>query len=140
MSTFFQSFGFAFRGLADAWRSERNFRVQCAYAATTLGLLVWLRPDAASGLLVFLGLAVLLAAELMNSALERAVDLSVTEFHPLARMAKDLAASSVLLVAIATAVVNLWVIGSLIAAGLQVGLAALLLGLGTFRFAGGGMR
>jgi diacylglycerol kinase len=139
--TFIQSFGFAFRGLADAWRSERNFRVQCGYAAVMLGLGLWLRPEASSGLLVVLGMAVLLAAELMNSAVERAVDLAATEFHPLARTAKDLAASSVLLIAMTTAVINLWVLGSLMSApAQQLAYGLLLTGLTVGRFTGGGLR
>jgi diacylglycerol kinase len=104
-------------------------------------LLVWLRPDQASALVVLLGLTVLLAAELMNSALERTVDLCVTDFHPLARIAKDLAASSVLLIAMATAVINLWVIGGLMAArSEQLALAAVFVGLGLVRFVRGEKR
>jgi undecaprenol kinase len=139
--TFVQSFGFAFRGLADAWREERNFRVQCGYAVLTLILGLWLRPPVPLALLVGLAMTLLLAAELMNSALERAIDLSVTEFHPLARSAKDLAASSVLLVAIGTAVINLWVLGGLMltpGACLGYGLSLLLVLLR--RFAPGGVR
>lgn len=137
--TFVQSFGFAFRGLSDAWRHERNFRVQCAYTACTVGLAAWLKPAAGSTLLVMLAMAVLLAAELMNSAIERAVDLSVSEFHPLARTAKDLAASSVLLVAMTTAVINLWTFGSLVMApGSKLAFAAFLLGVGRLRFGGPG--
>ena len=133
--TLIDSFGFAFRGLADAWRHERNFRIQCVYLAGVLALLAWLRPDPPSALVVVLAMATLLAAELMNSALERAVDLSVSEFHPLARTAKDLAASSVLLIAMTTAVINLWVVGSLVLAqGSKLAFAAFLLGANVLRF------
>jgi diacylglycerol kinase len=135
-----RSFGFAFRGLSDAWRCERNFRIQCAYALATAGLLVWLRPEATSALLVLLAMTLLLAAELMNSAVERAVDLSVQGFHPLARLAKDLAASSVLLTAVATAVINLWVIGSLIAPSSQLAFSAFVLAVAGLRFGRGGIR
>lgn len=135
--TFIQSFGFAFRGLSDAWRHERNFRVQCVYGFGTLALGVWLRPSASLALLVMLAMSVLLAAELMNSALERAVDLSVSEFHPLARSAKDLAASSVLLVAMATAVINLLVFAPLLVGqGAKLGLVVCLLSVERVRFGG----
>lgn len=135
--TVVDSFGFAFRGLASAWRHERNFRIQCVYLAFVLGLLAWLRPDPASTLVVILAMTTLLAAELMNSALERAVDLSVSEFHPLAALAKDLAASSVLLIAMTTAVINLWVVGNMVLAqGSKVAFAAFLLGMNAVRFRG----
>lgn len=135
--SFLGSFVFAFRGLGSAWAQERNFRVQCAYAAGVGGLLLWLRPDPVSGLLVVLVMTILLAAELMNSALERTVDLCVSEFHPLAGSAKDLAASSVLVVAVASAAINLRVFFPLVGAPSQPGFAALLLGALVWRFGRG---
>lgn len=138
--TFLASFGFAFRGLAEGWRQERNFRIQCGYALLVAVLLGFCKPDAALALLVGVAVAVLLAAELMNSALERAVDLCVREFHPLARSAKDLAAGSVLLLAITSALVNLAVFGHGFGPALQ---GALAFAMGAFlwtRFASGGRR
>lgn len=127
--SFLGSFAFAFRGLANAWRTERNFRVQCAYGGVVGALLLFLKPDPTLSLLVVLSMMALLAAELMNSALERAVDLCVSEFHPLAGSAKDLAASSVLVVAMATAVANLWVFLPLIAGPSRSAFAVFLAGL-----------
>ena len=108
------SFAVAFRGLAEAWAKERNFRVQIAYAAVALGLLLWLKPEVSQSLVVVLGLFGLLSAELMNTAVERVVDLVVGDFHPLARSAKDIAAGAVLVFAIGTAVVNLIVFAPLL--------------------------
>ena len=49
----------------------------------------------------------MLALELMNSAVERVVDLLTTERHPLAKQAKDLAAGAVLIYAIGSAIIGL---------------------------------
>ena len=135
--SFLGSFGFAFRGLAEGWRCERNFRVQCGYFVVVLALLAWLKPGSEAVLPVLLAMGLLLAAELMNSALERTVDLVVQEFHPLARSAKDLAAASVLVVAIATAVLNLWVLLPLLSPHLQGGLATAIVGTLWARFGSG---
>ncbi len=135
--SFLGSFAFAFQGLASAWAQERNFRVQCLYTAGVAGLSLWTRPEPVLSLLVLLVMATLLGAELMNSAVERAVDLCVSEFHPLARSAKDLAAASVLVVAMASAVVNLWVFLPLLPTDGAAVPAALLLGLLGWRFGRG---
>ena len=55
--------------------------------------------------------ALVLSLELMNGALEAAVDLASPELHPLAKFAKDAAAGAVLLAALISVVVGLWVLG-----------------------------
>ena len=112
--SFLGSFGFAFQGLREGWVQERNFRVQCAYALSVVLLLLVFRPEFSHSLLVVFALSCLLTAELFNSALERLVDLAVDDYHPLARAAKDLSASAVLMVAMSTALLNLLVFGSLL--------------------------
>ena len=94
------SFRSAALGLRQAWRSERNFRVQCAsgWAALGAAALAGL-PRGADALLLALVGAVL-GMEAMNSALEAAVDLASPGRHPLAGAAKDLAAGAVLAVAL----------------------------------------
>jgi diacylglycerol kinase len=94
------SFRSAALGLRQAWRSERNFRVQCAFGWAALGAaaLVGL-PRGADALLLALVGAVL-GMEAMNSALEAAVDLASPGRQPLAGAAKDLAAGAVFAVAL----------------------------------------
>lgn len=135
-STLVQSFGFAFRGLSEAYRRERNFRIQCAYALMMVGLILWLRPEPVQILIVVVAMGVLLAFELSNSAVERLVDLVSSVPHPLAGLAKDLAASAVLVVAVMTAVVNILVIGPLLDAAQGVAYYSLVLGLIAIRFRG----
>ena len=109
-----KSFEVAFRGIGEAWSRERNFRIQVLYAVVIAGLLLWLRPDRLEALLLGLALAALLSAELMNTALERAVDLVTQTHHPLARSAKDIAAGAVLVVAIGAALLSLLVFAPLL--------------------------
>jgi diacylglycerol kinase len=94
------SFRRAADGLRQAWRSERNLRVQCAagWAVLGAGALAGL-PRAAEAILGGLVGAVL-GMETLNSALEAAIDLVSPAPHPLAGAAKDLAAGAVLAVSL----------------------------------------
>lgn len=131
------SFEVAFRGMGEAWSRERNFRVQLGYTVVVMGLLLWLRPERTEALLVGLSLFVLLSAELMNTALERTVDLAMSDQHPLARSAKDIAAGSVLMIAIGSGLLSLSVLAPYLPLNSLVALLGLQLGVVAFRFTGG---
>lgn len=91
----------ALAGLAFAYRSQRNLRIQAALglcAGITASLLP-LGPMALAFLVLVIG--AVLAAELLNTALEAAVDLASPTLHPLAKTAKDVAAGAVLLLSLA---------------------------------------
>jgi len=94
-------------GVARAWRGERNLRFQCAagYAVLLLGL--WTGLSGPELALLCLTVAGVLAAEMVNTAVERVVDLaSASSYHPLARTAKDIAAGAVLVTAVAALAVG----------------------------------
>ncbi len=131
------SFEVAFRGMAEAWSRERNFRVQVAYTAVVMGLLIWLRPERAEALLVGISLFALLSAELMNTALERTVDLAMTDHHPLARSAKDIAAGSVLMIAIGSGLLSLSVLAPHLPLNSLIAFTGFQLGVMTLRFTRG---
>lgn len=89
-----RSFRFAMQGFRTAVRTERNIRIMLAggVLAVTLGLV--LKLDLASWAIVMVCCGVVLAAELINTAIETVVDLVSPEFHPLAGRAKDIAAAA----------------------------------------------
>ncbi len=103
-----RSFGFAWMGVARTWRTEQNFRIEVAVGALALLLGLVLRVNLVPILLCCL---TVLSLEIMNSALEAAVNLASPEFHPLARRAKDAAAGAVLLAAVGSIFVGLLVLG-----------------------------
>jgi undecaprenol kinase len=90
------AFGFAFAGLAAAWRSQRNLRIHAAIAAIVLVAGAFLRLPALGWAVIVLAIALVIAAELANTAIEALVDLVSPEEHPLAKRAKDVAAAGVL--------------------------------------------
>jgi undecaprenol kinase len=89
--------GFALRGLAHALRTQSSVRIQAAAAALALLALIALRPAAVWWALVLLASAAVLAAELLNTAIEQLAD----ELHPAEspgiRIVKDCAAAGVLI-------------------------------------------
>ncbi|MBI3451504.1 MAG: diacylglycerol kinase [Rhodospirillales bacterium] len=100
-----QRLGFAFAGIRAAWNGESSFRQQCIAAGGVLALLVWLRPAPLWWAIILLTIGAVLAAELLNTALERTVDHLHPASHPAIKIAKDCAAGAVLVLsAIAVAV------------------------------------
>ncbi len=102
------AFGYAWAGIGHAWRHQPNFRIECAIGALALTLAWWLEAGLAPVLMMS---ALVLALEMVNSALEAAVDLASPEWHPLAKVAKDAAAGATLVAAIFSALVGLAVMG-----------------------------
>ncbi len=109
MGTKGRSFGqrlrFARNGIAAAWREEASFRWQVAAAAAVVALLVLARPGALWSSVLLVLVALVLAAELFNTALERVIDRLHPEYHPDLEVAKDCAAAAVLVLSIGAAIV-----------------------------------
>lgn len=97
---FFRRFRFAFAGIGVACRNEANFRIQLGIAFVVLCGLLVLRPDAVWWALAALAASAVLAAELMNSAVERLADMISDEHDPRIGALKDIAAGGVLLAAV----------------------------------------
>ena len=101
----FLSFGHALRGLVEVTARERNMKIH-VLAGTAVGLLaaeVSLPP--ASRLALLLAVALVVAAEMGNSALEALVDLHGREIREEARRVKDAAAGGVLVLALGAVLV-----------------------------------
>lgn len=102
------AFRFALRGLRLTFAAEANVRVHLAMAEIVVYLAVVEGLGAARWAVLILAIALVLALELVNTAVERAVDLTVGERQErLAAAAKDAAAGAVLLGALGAAAVGL---------------------------------
>jgi undecaprenol kinase len=91
---------FAGAGLAHAVRAERSLRTQLAALVLVVGVLAYLRPPALWWGLASLCAALVLAAELFNTAIEHLADHLHPELHPQIRIVKDCAAAAVLCAAL----------------------------------------
>lgn len=104
-------FWFAVHGIVHAMRTERNMRIHLV-ASLLVGIFILWLPTSKLENIILLGWVVLVVAlELMNTAIERAVDLVTKEIDPLAKQAKDVAAGSVLVAAIGAAITALFIFG-----------------------------
>jgi diacylglycerol kinase len=80
-------------------------------AAAACGLAAWLHISRAEWSVLILTIASVLILEGLNTTVEAAVDLASPEIHPLAKIAKDVAAGMVLIAAIASVIVGLIILG-----------------------------
>ena len=106
-STLRWAFRYAFRGIAEAFKSERNMKIHGVVAVFALIAAAFLRVDVVGWALIILCIAIVFSGECFNTALEALVDLVTDEYAPLARVAKDCAAGAVLICAIASVIVGL---------------------------------
>jgi diacylglycerol kinase (ATP) len=103
---FLRRLGFALHGLGAAWHREASFRTQVLVAAIYAAALAAVHPPLFWVALSVLAAGMVLAAELLNTALEALVDHLHPELHPAIRLAKDCAAAAVFLASVAAAVIG----------------------------------
>jgi diacylglycerol kinase len=111
LAKFIAAFGFAFSGLWHAIRSQVNMKVHLALAVIAIALGIVLHISAVEFALIFVAIAGVLIAEMFNTVIELCVDLASPSYHPMARIAKDVAAGAVLLSAIMAVIIALFVFG-----------------------------
>lgn len=98
---------FALCGVKEACRRERSFRTQGVIAMLVVAGFLVLRVPLIWFAIAIMAIALVLATELTNAALEAMIDRLHPERHPEIRAAKDMAAGSVLLASVAAVVVGL---------------------------------
>jgi diacylglycerol kinase (ATP) len=105
-ATLARSFRYAFAGLWYVARTQRNFRIHLAAGALAALLALAAGFSAVEWATLALLITLVLATEMVNTVVEAAVDLASPAYHPLAKVAKDVAAGAVLLTAIGALVVG----------------------------------
>ncbi len=110
-ATLWRSFGYAWQGLRYVLRTQRNFRIHLAVTAVVVALGLFAGLGWLEWAVIAVMVVIVLAGEMINTVIEAVVDMVTQEYHPLAKVAKDVAAAAVLLAAVGAAVVGLLVIG-----------------------------
>jgi diacylglycerol kinase (ATP) len=95
-----ESINYALEGIIHVLRTHRNMRIHFVAAFVVLAAAVWSGVDRVELVALLLSIAFVLIAEMINSAIEQAIDVATTSFDPLAKLAKDIAAGAVLIAAI----------------------------------------
>jgi diacylglycerol kinase (ATP) len=104
-----ESFNFAFEGIIHVLRTQRNMRIHFLVAAVVLVVAFAAGVSKLELIALLLAIAFVLIAEMINTAVEGAIDVATTSFDPMAKLAKDIAAGAVLI-----ATVNAVAIGYII--------------------------
>jgi diacylglycerol kinase (ATP) len=109
------SFNYAFEGIIHVLRTQRNMRIHFAAAAAVLVVAFASGVTKTELIALLLSIAFVLIAEMLNSALESAIDLATTSFDPHAKLAKDVAAGAVLIATVNAVAVGYLVFASRLA-------------------------
>ena len=96
----FDSFNYAFEGIIHVLRTQRNMRIHFAVAVVVLVVAIAADVTKLELIALLLAIAFVLIAEMINTAIEGAVDVATSSFDPMAKLAKDIAAGAVLIAAI----------------------------------------
>ncbi len=88
---------YSIQGLTSAIKNESAFRQEFCVALVMIPLALWLAPGFVERSLLVGCLFLVMIVELLNSAIETAIDYQSTEIHPLAKLAKDFGSAAVML-------------------------------------------
>ncbi|HEY6029228.1 MAG TPA: diacylglycerol kinase [Gaiellaceae bacterium] len=110
--TLIDSFNYAFEGIIHVLRTQRNLRIHFAIAFGVILAAVIVNVSKIELIALLLSITFVLIAEMINSAIEGAIDATTTSFDPNAKLAKDIAAGAVLI-----ASANAVAVGYLVFAG-----------------------
>ncbi|MGK2849136.1 MAG: diacylglycerol kinase [Minisyncoccota bacterium] len=97
---YFRSFGYAWKGIAFTFKHERNFQLEIFISIGVVFFALLFPLSGTERALIILAIALVLALELANTALERVMDILKPRVHPYARVIKDTMAGAVLLATI----------------------------------------
>jgi diacylglycerol kinase len=111
MDRFRKSFSYAIQGVLYSTANGTNMKIHLLAAIAALGMGFIVDLTRVEWALLSITIFMVLAAETINTAVEKTVDLVGTERHPLAKVAKDLAAGGVLLTAVNAVVIAIILFG-----------------------------
>jgi diacylglycerol kinase (ATP) len=107
-----ESFNYAIEGVIHVLRTQRNMRIHFAVAVAVIVGAVAVGVSKIELIALLLSIAFVLVAEMINTAIEGAIDAATTSFDPMAKLAKDIAAGAVLIASL-----NAVAVGYLVFAG-----------------------
>ena len=106
-----KSFRYAFEGWWHVLSTQHNAWIHALVSVAVLGLGLWLGISRQEWAIIILAVTAVWTAEFMNTALEALVDLVAPDYHPLAKIAKDVAAAAVLIGALGAILIGLLILG-----------------------------
>ena len=108
---FFKSIKYSLDGLVYAYRYEQSLWLHGLVTLLAIIMGFIFKIKLSEWAIIFIALGSILALELLNTAIEAAVDLTTTEIHPLAKIAKDCGSAASFVMSIVSIVISLFVFG-----------------------------
>lgn len=105
------SFSYAIEGIRTAIKQERNIRIHLSISLIVIIFGFLFSITRIEWIFILLTIGGMISLEIINTAIERLVDLVTLDFHPLAKQAKDLAAGAVFSFAIISVIVGIIIFG-----------------------------
>ncbi len=107
---FIESFKHAVDGFLYVIKCEQNFQIEIVIGAAVIALMYVLEISKLEKLTLWIAIFAVLAMELLNTVLERLVNILIPKVHPYAKVIKDMMAATVLLVSIGALIIGLSII------------------------------
>ena len=95
MKRFGRSITHAVKGIYYTFRNERNFQAEIAIAGGVMLCMLWLPLTRQEQMILIIAIVLVLVLELINTAIERVMDILKPRVHPYARVVKDVTAGAV---------------------------------------------
>ncbi|MCA9921158.1 MAG: diacylglycerol kinase family protein [Anaerolineales bacterium] len=106
-----KSFQYAFAGWWYVLRTQHNAWIHAVISIAVFVLGFWLQIPLRDWAVIVLTMMAVWMAEFMNTAIEAVVDMTMPQYHPLAKAAKDVAAAAVLVGAVGAVLIGLLLLG-----------------------------
>lgn len=97
---FIEAWKKAFSGIWYAIKTQRNVKVQLVIAAIVIACCIFFKLNITEWMFLSFATMLVIITEVMNTAIEEAVNLCTDKYHPIAKIAKDVAAGAVVLSAL----------------------------------------
>ena len=107
MKAFLKSLTFALLGMKEFFSRDRNGKIQTVIGITAIVLGFTVSLSSFQWLLVLFCIGFVISLEMINSAIEKYCDLVTTDFHPVIKTIKDVAAGAVLVASLMSLVIGL---------------------------------
>lgn len=106
---FLESLRYALEGIAYCTKTQRNMKIHFVFAIIALLAGIIIQISRLEFIIIIMVISMVFICEIFNTAIEKAVDTTTQEYHPIAKIAKDVAASAVLV-----SVINAIAVGCMI--------------------------
>jgi undecaprenol kinase len=102
-----ETFKFALEGIRVSIKNEKNIRFHLLISVFVIVFAIIFNLSQTEWIFILIAIAGMIVVEMINTAIERVVDLVTDQYHPLAGQAKDIAAGAVLIYAILSVIIGM---------------------------------